>query len=298
MPITVRSQGAKTKFGFVVTKLDHKIEGNQWTTTIGGQMYKMRDLNYAMVTYTGNGADRTEEYTTPTATNLGPVSTTPCPPVYDKNGNVVDKGYDKSSKQVTPPNYIGTDNFKTYYPSGVTFQADPTRSDMNLSKIGLSVLSESDIVDDTKYNLFNNGAFQARPKHFVFHHVGGRGTSASVYSTYYCRGYPAQFTIERDGTIHRFLPNGAIGWHTQGGSLWPGSPYPGDYSTWNNSNSIGVEIIANNDADVLPVQLNQAIRLAHYYGFKKDEVIGHGWLNWGHKEQSEGLSAYKLAISL
>lgn len=44
MPISVRGNGALTKFGFIVNKLDHSIQGNEWLTTVGGQMIRLKDV--------------------------------------------------------------------------------------------------------------------------------------------------------------------------------------------------------------------------------------------------------------
>ena len=69
--------------------------------------------------------------------------------------------------------------------------------------------------------------------------------------------------IDREGGIHRFQPDGAKGYHA------------GNY----NSISIGVEVVAKNDADVLPVQVTAAARLIQFLGFKKSQIFGHGELS-------------------
>jgi hypothetical protein len=44
MPISVRGASALTKFGFIVNRLDHSIQANEWLTTVGGQMIRLKDV--------------------------------------------------------------------------------------------------------------------------------------------------------------------------------------------------------------------------------------------------------------
>jgi hypothetical protein len=60
-----------------------------------------------------------------------------------------------------------------------------------------------------------------------------------------------------------------------------------------NANSIGVSLLANDDKDVLPVQLESAKRLQNYlaqkYGFTPDRAFGHGDVSSG-KQRTEGMT--------
>jgi hypothetical protein len=124
-------------------------------------------------------------------------------------------------------------------------------------------------------------------KGFIIHHTGGGENVDQVISTFKQTGYPAQFVIDRQGTIYRTLPEGMQGQHIQTGR--------GVGEGLSNANTEGVEIIANNDGNVLPVQEAAAARLvgseAAKYGFDpKTAVFGHGEVNPGHKEADEGMS--------
>lgn len=121
-------------------------------------------------------------------------------------------------------------------------------------------------------------------KGFVIHHTAGRGDVAGVINTFKQRGYPAQYVIDRDGKIYQTLPDGARGQQIRT------SP-DGQFS---NANTIGVEVIAKNDSDVTPAQVEAAKRLfgvvSQKYGLTADQVYGHGELNPGHKEATEGIT--------
>jgi hypothetical protein len=54
-----------------------------------------------------------------------------------------------------------------------------------------------------------------------------------------------------------------------------------------NSNTEGVEIIAKDDSDVLPVQVEAAKQLAAQLGYSPNQVYGHGEVN-PHKQRTEG----------
>jgi hypothetical protein len=61
-----------------------------------------------------------------------------------------------------------------------------------------------------------------------------------------------------------------------------------------NANTIGIEVIAQNDKDVTPAQVEAAKRFIPYLQQKHhvapDAVYGHGQVNPGHKEPSEGMT--------
>jgi hypothetical protein len=126
------------------------------------------------------------------------------------------------------------------------------------------------------------------PQGMVIHHTAGGGSVDDVIATFKKTNFPAQFVIDRDGQIYQTLPDGYRGQHVRDswGPLGAGK---------GNSNLEGVEIIANNNGDVLPVQQQAAARLvamrAQKYGYDpRTSVYGHGELNPGHKEADEGMS--------
>lgn len=122
---------------------------------------------------------------------------------------------------------------------------------------------------------------------FIIHHTGGGSNVDQVINTFKERNLASQFVIDRQGGIFRTLPEGAKGQHIiQGSGLGEGL---------SNSNTLGVEVIAKNDADVLRSQVEAAKRLVSYessrYGFDpRTQVFGHGEVNPGHKEATEGLT--------
>lgn len=118
-------------------------------------------------------------------------------------------------------------------------------------------------------------------KYFVVHHTAGRGTAEGVVDVLNKRGLGVQWVIDREGKIYRTLPEGIIGWHA-GHRDQKDAP-----SDLQNHNSQGVEVIANNDADVLPIQVVAAFKLLKWLGYDKEDVWGHGEVTY-NKESTEG----------
>jgi len=118
-------------------------------------------------------------------------------------------------------------------------------------------------------------------KYFVVHHTAGRGTADGVVNVLNDRGLGVQWVIDREGKVFQTLPDGVIGWHA-GHKDQKDAP-----QDLQNSNSQGVEVIANNDADVLPIQVAAAFKLMKYLGYDKDDVWGHGEVTF-NKEPTEG----------
>lgn len=271
LPLSMRGEGGVPKIGFITTGLSHRIESNQWLTTIKGQPIKFRD--YAISK--GATVQVTDASLIPQAKADKKEDATKKTTVHRKYpGSCADYS---GAPQVLAPDSVNTKNFKTYYPD-YTFVKGV--SDIRLPA-GVTPLTEAGIIDDTAQNRFNIGTLASPLPYFVIHHTGGRGNVGDVYSTFYCRGLPAQYVIDREGRIHRFMPDGAKAYHA------------GKY----NSISIGVEIIARKDSDVLPVQVTAAVRLAHFLGFKKSQVVGHGDIA-SHKQRSEGATVVNLIRSL
>lgn len=256
MPVSLRGSGGIPKIGFIVTGLTHTIEGNQWLTNIRGQMIKLRNAQGLGAAAIGGGS---------TTTSTGGTGEGAYPGAC--------KEY-SGARQVLAPASVNSSNFSTTYYPGFRFTKGTT--DIDLAKFKLSPLTEAQIVDDTTKNRFNIGKIEGPVPYFVIHHTGGRGTADDVYRTFYCRGLPAQYVIDRNGVIHRFMPDGALAWHA------------GNF----NSKSIGVEIIASNDKDILAVQRDAAIRLAHYLGFKVAQLVGHGKIS-SNKQPDEGYTVVR-----
>ena len=122
----------------------------------------------------------------------------------------------------------------------------------------------------------------------VIHHTGGGGDAATVRKVFDEREVSAHYVIERDGRIVKMMDEGAIAWHAG----------KNNDSVYNNQTAIGVEIIANNDEDTTPEQVEAASNLskslAETYGFDlSKDVVGHGEVAT-HKQRTEGQSVVEF----
>ena len=157
-------------------------------------------------------------------------------------------------------------------------------------------------VDENKYNIkditdriqkgrFQFGEFDQNPKGMTIHHTAGRGNEYGVMQTFHERNFPAQWIVNRKGEIVRALPEGRIAHHMRAGQ--------GIGEGLNNYNMEGVEVIANNDKDILPEQMDAVKRLvamrAAKFGWEdpKSAVYAHGEIN-EHKEDDEGATITKM----
>ena len=115
-------------------------------------------------------------------------------------------------------------------------------------------------------------------KYFIFHHTAGRGDAPGVIKILNCRRRKnkkpgcmvlgVQFIIDREGKVYRGLPNGSSGGHVVREKKGP--------TDVTNSNSMGVEIIAKDDQDVLIKQCKSALLLVKDQGFSLSQILGHG----------------------
>ena len=118
-------------------------------------------------------------------------------------------------------------------------------------------------------------------KYFVVHHTAGRGRAEDVVNILNDRGLGVQWVIDREGKVFQTLPDGVVGWHA-GHKDQKDAP-----QDLQNQTAQGVEVIANNDADILPIQVVSAFKLMKYLGYEKDAVWGHGEVTY-NKEATEG----------
>lgn len=118
-------------------------------------------------------------------------------------------------------------------------------------------------------------------KYFVVHHTAGRGRAEDVVNVLNDRGLGVQWVIDREGKVFQTLPDGVVGWHA-GHKDQKDAP-----QDLQNQTAQGVEVIANNDADILPIQVVAAFKLMKYLGYEKDAVWGHGEVTY-NKEATEG----------
>jgi hypothetical protein len=268
LPLSLRGNGINTKVGFIVSGLTHTLDNNQWLTKIKGQMIRLQDVKSYSAPTPQLGTQQ------PIIKATTPLTRSDCEPTQNYSG----------APLVPETESINIDNVRTYYPN-LSF----VRGTSNIPITNnVPALNESEIINDTTLNRFDLGVIAQRPKYFIVHHTGGRGTVEDVYQVFFCRGLPAQYVIDRQGNIHRFMPDGTKGWHA-GGRDTSGAYY--------NETSIGVEIIANDDNDVLDIQVRAAVRLIRYLGFNKDQVIGHGQTTT-RKQPAEGRKVVDYIKSL
>lgn len=158
------------------------------------------------------------------------------------------------------------------------FKADPGSFDLTAEGI-------RDVSPDVS-SRWNFGEMKA-PDALVVHHTAGRGDAEGVIQTFTERNFPAHFVIDRDGNITQVLGLRQKGQHTRPAQ---------DNSGITNSSSWGVEIIAKDDADVLPVQAAATLRLSRYLqtqGLNPQKIVGHGAIN-AHKQATEGETVVNL----
>jgi N-acetyl-anhydromuramyl-L-alanine amidase AmpD len=120
-----------------------------------------------------------------------------------------------------------------------------------------------------------------KDKYFVVHHTAGHGTAEGVVGVLNSRDLGVQWVVDREGKIFRTFPEGKIAWHA-------GHKDQKDAPTdLQNATAQGVEVIAKNDEDVLPIQVLAVFKILKYLGYSKDEVWGHGEVTY-NKESTEG----------
>lgn len=282
-----------TRIGFVVTGLDHAIEGNTWDTSVKAQMIFLKNPD----DYT-TGKSIVEKPQNPSVSsggaNASPVGNTDCgcprcpPGAYktkwdpEKQAYMISYCCGAAEFTLEGDKRMTTKNFNEYHPGHVLKKGV---SDIKLGNVGLKPLTESEIIDDTEKNRFNYGVIPVDPnlRRFIVHHTAGPGTADSVYGVFYGRGFPTQYVIDREAKIHRFIPYGGKGQHTLTNSSVGIS----------NGNTEGVEIIAWDNADVSDAQAKAALRLIHYLGYKKNQVYGHGEVQ-ANKADDEGKKTMDL----
>lgn len=107
-------------------------------------------------------------------------------------------------------------------------------------------------------------------RYFVVHHTAGHGTAADVVNILNSRNLGVQWVVDRDAKVFKTFPEGMVAWHA-------GHEDQKDAPTdLQNQTAQGVEVIAKDDADVLPEQVLATFKLLKYLGYDKDQVWGHG----------------------
>ena len=124
------------------------------------------------------------------------------------------------------------------------------------------------------------------PEAFVLHHTAGRGTPEGVVNWWKTqnKGIGAQYIMDREGVVHDTAKE--YGYKGTGQIL----PSTATKLGLSNRNTLGMEIIAKNDADVTKKQALAAAKFMRE-NYPNTPVYGHGQLNPGHREASEGMTA-------
>ena len=117
------------------------------------------------------------------------------------------------------------------------------------------------------------------PEAFVMHHTGGGRTPADIQNTLRQRGLGVEYIMDRDGNITVAGKPGAA-------NILPGW---GKGAGLNNKNIVGMEVIAKDNKDVTPKQIESAKRFIRE-NYPNIPVFGHGEVNPGHKEADEGMA--------
>lgn len=118
-------------------------------------------------------------------------------------------------------------------------------------------------------------------KYFVVHHTAGHSSAEGVVNILNDRGLGVQWVVDREGKVFKTFPDGKVAWHAGHDDQ---KDAPRDLQ---NGTAQGVEVVAKNDMDVLPIQILAVFKILKYLGYSKDEVWGHGEVTYD-KESTEG----------
>lgn len=155
--------------------------------------------------------------------------------------------------------------------------------------------SKISIKDISGMSVYPRKGEPMKPKYFILHHTGGRGSAEDVITTLNNRTYNGkkqplgiQYIIDRDGKLYRGLPKGSLGAHVS--SFYPDAP-----KDMSNYTSEGVEIVATDDSDILITQCKTALKLVKSLGYSLDRIYGHGEVS-SNKRPTEGQTCKKYIV--
>jgi hypothetical protein len=123
------------------------------------------------------------------------------------------------------------------------------------------------------------------PSAFIMHHTGGRGDPSNVVADWRAHrpGIGTQYIMDREGNVHDVRSEYGYGGH---GHIVNGS---GAGAGLSNANTVGMEVVARDDKDVTPAQREAGQRFIRER-YPNTPVFGHGEVNPGHREASEGMT--------
>ena len=117
----------------------------------------------------------------------------------------------------------------------------------------------------------------SRHKRLSFITLAAAAQSRAVQNTLRQRGLGVEYAMDRDGNIRQIGGPGSA-------NILPGS---GAGAGLNNRNIVGMEVIGKNDADINAAQVKAAQEFINK-NYPNTPVYGHGEVNPGHKEATEG----------
>ena len=183
-----------------------------------------------------------------------------------KYGDLTKKAHESLISGITPDKFNKNSEIVNVNNNNI----EDNNSTVNLSQI-------NNVSSSSTYKRKNE---KINTKYFIIHHTAGGKKQEDIVNILNTRGLGIQWVIDREGKIFQTLPLKGRGAHVK--SI--GRQAPKELS---NSNAEGVEIIANDDADVLEVQCKAALTLVKKLGYSNGQIYGHGEVST-NKQPTEG----------
>ena len=185
-----------------------------------------------------------------------------------KYGDLTKKAHESLISGITPDKF--NKNSEIVNVNNNNNNIEDNNSTVNLSQI-------NNVSSSSTYKRKNE---KIDTKYFIIHHTAGGKKQEDIVNILNTRGLGIQWVIDREGKIYQTLPLKGRGAHI----IKIRNSVPKDMS---NSTAEGVEIIANDDADVLEVQCMAALTLVKKLGYSNGQIYGHGEVST-NKQPTEG----------
>ena len=144
------------------------------------------------------------------------------------------------------------------------------------------------ITQDQVFGKINTYGQMKNAENIVLHHTGGRSVEGAM-GAFKERGTGTQYIVDRNGNITQLAPENAITHHV--------TPNKGI----TNANSIGIEFVGKNDADITDIQKivgKELVKQIRERNPSINQVIGHGeQAPAGHRQLTEGSSVLNFIRS-
>lgn len=136
---------------------------------------------------------------------------------------------------------------------------------------------------------------QSKPRGATIHYTGG-SSAAGAIDTLKKRGLSYNYLIDRNGEVIGLVPPDRQAAHMYPAGYRMKAPPQGAQGL-SNKDTIGYSFVGRGEGDLTPAQKKtmQALisRDGQKFGFKPDQVFGHGEIN-GHKDAAEGSTVARL----